>query len=231
MSSKIEKYLGKRGELEDSLVLFDRNCHLLNGTIPEVNKEGQKIDLSEISKGDDPLRYFISKAMDDYGKTYEQLGAKAGVSSTTVLRVHKNETNPRKKTIKKIGNALKDVFKEDTNKVLKDFDLNSSSNESKKNKNSCNIAREELSNIHRLGREMATMYTSEDELKREIDDRFGDYFQTAISIFPNQNRGADCYKGNCGITPGSIVDMLTVIKMTQDGYRITDDNYNNSAGF
>lgn len=51
------------------------------------------------------LRELIEKAR-YRGETYESLGTKAGVSSTTVYRVDKGEGEPRRKTINKLTGAL-----------------------------------------------------------------------------------------------------------------------------
>lgn len=46
------------------------------------------------------------------GKTYQELGAKAGVASTTIFRIYKGRREPRPKTVNKILKALGDTSTE-----------------------------------------------------------------------------------------------------------------------
>lgn len=72
----------------------------------------------------------IIQELKEEGYTYEELGAKAGVSSTTILRIHRDRTDPRVKTVKKITNALEKMTSEPEKEPAHDLGFTSPFSES-----------------------------------------------------------------------------------------------------
>lgn len=63
----------------------------------------------------------IIRELREEGYSYEELAAEAGVSSTTILRIDKDKTNPRIKTVKKITKALENIREDKTKEKLRGF--------------------------------------------------------------------------------------------------------------